>query len=1122
MSRATPRRCRIVLPYRLTCLGTPQLVGPDGDPVRFRTRKHLALLVYLAMEPAVVHRRDRLAALLWPQAELDEARHSLATALSVLRGRLGAAAIDGTRDTVRLVPGHVVTDVTAILADDVLELDAIGSAGFLDEFEIPDALDWAHWVDRERARLLPVIHRHLVRRIEHCRQTGNARAMELLAERLARLDALSEDAARAALEARALAGDRISGLRAYDAWRVRLAEELGAVPSREVDRMADRLRRHALERPRATVLAPVPTEQWRERLFVGRGAEFQACYRIWGEVVRGRARHVLLLGEDGIGKTTLAGRVATALALEGAVVARVQCHELERELPFGVMGTLVGQLLDLPGAATTAPEQLTELGRLVPKVRQRWPGLPAPSGVTGESARIQFTEAVLALLAALVAEHPVVVVCDDLHLADAASLAVLHLILRRVDESPLMAVLTMTPPTADTASESARFAEHADAIRVAVQPIGALPEVHAAELLEQLLAGAADPGPTVRRALLAGARGNPMVLELLAGDWRRRGEESLALAAGAMTRPGIAPSSAAFHSLVAGMLHALDRETRSVADLGAVLGRRLNDLRMYTLVDMPAARTMRAMTALASHRILRDAGSHLEFANEAVRGECYQLMATPLRRMLHSLVADRLLAESGGGEPIPGLEVAWHLVRGDRLGEAVPYLLAGGRESIRRGAPHEADLALSTGLPALEGAPRRTAILLLAEALQELGRWSESLRVLDLPADPFDETEECWREVLQVVGQRWGGAISPNEYAGRISRLLDIAGTAIQVEVRVKAIAASVRLLSLSRDPTGFERLREAVASVTCVAEDPYEQLHLHLAEAWLLFADSAVEESLRCLEAAVSLAQKHGFESSIAVRLLVGQANVLAVLGQYEEALAPLTTAEKLASRLDNLSLLGECAIQLAVVFGRLGDRQAQVDWARRALNATLPSDWSPGAFGARYELGVGLSMQGRYHEARSVAADLTRSVDLNQAQWTTQAKLLCAADILALSGSDKRALHTARRGLEVGGGLLLDRSHAGPYARWVAVSALSAQNPTRGLEIIENVFASTRSLHAKDRAELLIAKAALLGAQGVPAFDVWKDAMAGVAALPAGIGAVLRKFGLGESGMRQWSKHP
>src|SRR5690349_8925549 len=103
----------------LRCLGQPALFTSAGEPVRFRTKKHLALLVYLAVEPHQEHRRDRLAELLWPRVSLAEARHSLATALSVLRPRVGANALQGTREEVSLAPGHLDLDLDRLAAGDV-------------------------------------------------------------------------------------------------------------------------------------------------------------------------------------------------------------------------------------------------------------------------------------------------------------------------------------------------------------------------------------------------------------------------------------------------------------------------------------------------------------------------------------------------------------------------------------------------------------------------------------------------------------------------------------------------------------------------------------------------------------------------------------------------------------------------------------------------------------------------------------------------------------------------------------------------------------------------------------------------------------------------------------------
>ena len=126
-------------PHTLRCLGVPELRGPGGEPIRFRTRKHLALLVYLAVEPRRRHRRDRLADLLWPEASPAEGRHSLATALSVLRGKMGLRTFESTRDTVRFVAADFEVDLARLATGDILgdpTTPPLEVGGFLDEFDI--------------------------------------------------------------------------------------------------------------------------------------------------------------------------------------------------------------------------------------------------------------------------------------------------------------------------------------------------------------------------------------------------------------------------------------------------------------------------------------------------------------------------------------------------------------------------------------------------------------------------------------------------------------------------------------------------------------------------------------------------------------------------------------------------------------------------------------------------------------------------------------------------------------------------------------------------------------------------------------------------------------------------
>jgi DNA-binding SARP family transcriptional activator/tetratricopeptide (TPR) repeat protein len=1102
-----------MVPFRLTVLGPPELHAPNGDPVRFRTRKHFALLIYLAIEPSAAHRRDRLATLLWSRADMDEARHSLATGLSLLRGRIGSDAFDVNRDTIRMLPGSVTSELAMLERDDPADPGEPALGAFLEDFDIDDAVEFQQWKDGQCARLLPLLHSMLAQRIDYSRKRGDSRRMEALAQQLLRVDDLSEAAARAQLEARAMAGDRIGALRFFDRWRSRLADELGALPSLPLDRMADRLRHNKWEHPSPAARAPLLTEHWKERVFIGRGPEFSACHDVWERARTGEPRHVLMRGDTGIGKTTLIDRFATSVALEGASVARVKCYELERELPFGAIGGLVGQLLDLPGASATPAGQLAELGRLIAKVRQRYPSLPAPAPSEGETARMLFTEGVMALVAAVADEHPVVLVVDDIHLADVTSLAVLHLMVRRINDLPLMVVLTSSSALQLETAAARKFIDNAEMIGLTQLHLGPLSDAETSELLDALMPPGANPGPTLCRAMLAGARGNPMVLELLAFDWRRRGDECLALSLGAMTTIARTPPEEAFRRVVDHTLVDLDAESRSVSELGAILGRRLNDLTMYTLVDLPVTRTMRAMTSLVAQRILRDTGNTLEFTNEFVRGQCYVAMAAPLRRMLHGSVADRLLTQVGDHEPIPGLEIAWHLVRADRLPEAVPYLLAGGREAIRRAAAHEADLALSTGLPALTGQARRTAILLLAEAQQELGRWADSLQLLDLADEPFDESESCCREVYRIIAKRWLGRLSLEEMHTVAEELLRIAELDIEIETRVKALAATVRILGLTHNKEQLAKLHALTLTIRDIPMDVFQRLHFILTSAWILARRHDTPSSLEQVLEGVRLAEEGQVASSIAVRLILGQGNLLYMAGRYQEAVQPLQRAFALASRLDNRTLTGECACHLALVEGRLGRSSPQITWAQQALALLPKNGWCAMTTAATYELGLGLIAEGRYMEAQSSMQALSiRGTEIPA--WAIQGGLLCAADIFALAGNQRRAYALAKRATSGSHSVLHNHAYAGQFARWVALLGVRDHTFEAARTRLLESFPNTDALDLKDQAEVLAGIATLENKLGNVASDQWRQVVHRLAKLPPTIGVVMRRLGMHAGG--------
>src|SRR5947207_13712451 len=102
--------------WRVDLLGGLTAARGDRRVTRFHTQKSAALLAYLSYYRVRSHPREVLVEILWPEEDLDVARHRLRVALSFLRRELeppGTAA--GTilvtdRATVRLGPA-VTTDV---------------------------------------------------------------------------------------------------------------------------------------------------------------------------------------------------------------------------------------------------------------------------------------------------------------------------------------------------------------------------------------------------------------------------------------------------------------------------------------------------------------------------------------------------------------------------------------------------------------------------------------------------------------------------------------------------------------------------------------------------------------------------------------------------------------------------------------------------------------------------------------------------------------------------------------------------------------------------------------------------------------------------------------------------
>ena len=807
---------------QLLTLGTPQLLTDAGEPVRFRTRKHFALVIRLAVEAGEQIPRDHLTDLLWSDVPERRARHSLNEALFAVRNRVGYAHFVSEKTWISFVPDALDADVQRL---DAGEAEIRGR--FLDGFEVRRAVRFSQWQDQWRTRLMPRMHDCLVTQMNAARRVGDFATVERHAKVLLELDPLSENAVRGLIEARAWAGDRAAALLVYSHFKTRLAAALGANPSAGLERIANLLHEGRGAGPRPPAAGRV--SERRERRFksetlIGREFEFACLYDAWLDVRRREPRIMVLLGDPGVGKTTLTNAFVSTCQMEGAAIARAQAYDAERELPFAVLAELVRQLTLQRTIGGAAPEALSELTRVTPDIAAAFPGAPKPPDWSAEVIPLRLASAFLQAVEATTEETPLVLVVDDIHAADNASVAILNVIARKLPQTRLLLILTArSNELRMTAAPAALVADTAIPVLQTLELEPLAPP--AAERLVAALVAKADgriaevPVPRILQA----ARGNPLALELLAKEWLEHGSSSLLSDLEALNTQPVANLGIprAIATVFERQLRRLDARTRAALDLAAVLGRRLADLPLYTVVELSPTAAGEALARLMEEGMLREVHGGLEFRNELIRAQAYYAVAGPERRHLHRRVGEMLQGLLSPSRQALALEVAWHFLRAADPARALPVAVAGAKAALRVGAPLEAEQILSVLLPTLSrGTTAQECKLLLARALVDQSKADRAMPVLDeLCSEEHLET----RDFAEATRLRAAAAYLSNSDSGvEYSRTAAVALAAARTTDDAELIANALLEFARSGLEIGDDRrVDTARRDLLCLLDDP-------------------------------------------------------------------------------------------------------------------------------------------------------------------------------------------------------------------------------------------------------------------------------------------------------------
>jgi DNA-binding CsgD family transcriptional regulator len=661
-----------------------------------------------------------------------------------------------------------------------------------------------------------------------------------------------------------------------------------------------------------TVARPLALEGLLER-----GDEHRAVVAALGALPE-RGQVIAVIGAPGIGKTAI-GAMARSLAADAGVrVLRARGAELEQSFAFGV----ARQLFD--GVVRSAEDRDELFAEAAASARAV---LDPQSGAAPDS-QFELLHGLFWFLVHVADRGPLVAIVDDLHWADPGSIAFVGYLARRLEELPVL--LVVTSRDAEEGEHRRLVAEFAADPAVTVLRPGPLSEAAVARLIVERL-GPETP-PSLFGVCHQITSGNPLFLDQLL--YALDGAEAKGTL-NTITRIG----GAAVKDMVAHRLRSLGESAVALAQAVAVLGGRAALPVAAELAELDVDAAAASADALV-RRGFFEPTEELAFLHPIVRAAVYDELAPAERQRRHARAASVLLGRGAADE-----QVGSHVL-------AAP--------------DHTGEHWLAVLLRAADGARRRgsleTAAVYLRRALDEpvdAGGRVELLRMLGLCegySQDLVHGEAHVREALALAT----GAAEIGRCSLSLGRLLNVSGETVAA---VEALAAGLdRLgdeepalaLTIEGELVGDARLSSSGAEVwrarlpgfrTRAVEGQFRAMATAYAAIDEAFSDASLGDAAALAERALSSVELSPNRPAFYLAI-----HVLLLCERFEAAHRHLTEALRLArgrgARVTDPVAYCHRAL-VARVRGTMADARSDVElgleaseapnFARRSLHATL-----------------------------------------------------------------------------------------------------------------------------------------------------------------------------------------
>jgi hypothetical protein len=661
-------------------------------------------------------------------------------------------------------------------------------------------------------------------------------------------------------------------------------------------------------------------------VLVGRARELTAIATAMTAARRGTARTVHLVGEPGIGKTTLAEHAAALASEQGWVVAWGRAWDAGVAAPYWLWEQVLGSLARIPSVSGQVhPASAAWLVDLVPELAGVGEVPPAPV-LDPDRARLALERAVMHVLGAAAAHRPLLVVLDDVHDADAASLALATLVCRSLPDSRLLVLTTQRPVGAASQATTMGLLGRLNRQGVLV-PVGTLDQV-AVAAQAAALAGtwpAAEEVAWLHRA----SGGNPFFVDQLVRWSAPRERGGL---------PDELPVSAAVREVVRERLDGLGGDACQVVMVAAVAGDEVDQQVLAAVAGLPPGRFADAVgEAVAAGILWRRLCEYPScgFVHTLLREAARTQVDAEVRRALHVEIAGALEALPAR----PGLlaEVAHHY-----------------RAALPDGDPQVmVDRTVAAGEAALRVFAHETAIAQCTAGLTALGSYGSGGLVRRWRARLLGVLGEARRYASDLVGSR--------QTLAEAKELATSAGDP------VLAADVAIRMPRLTQFMVPDRELESMLTGALEGLGDAAPSLRARLLARQAVVAEDGEDRQARS-DQAVEAARRLG-DAGLLAEVLSARLYVQWAPETATERLATSTEIIELGVRTGDVrrELDGRMWRLIALLeFGRVAEAEAELDRYERTAERLGQPEFR---FFARSRRATLATLRGRFDEAERLA---------------------------------------------------------------------------------------------------------------------------------------------------------